>query len=93
MEKLIHIISQTLQKMHQNPATYTFSLKTLSQAHYKFFLKDCLYDTLYVQGMLNQIDESLNSDRLDVVNNFKIPLFKAVEILKERYVESNYVEK
>jgi hypothetical protein len=43
--------------------------------------------------MLNQIDESLNSGRLDVVNNFKIPLFKAVEILKERYVQSNYVQK
>jgi len=55
-EKVFHIIKQTLQKMHQNPQTYTFALQTLASNHYKFFAKDCLYDTLYMEGMLNVID-------------------------------------
>ena len=68
--------------MNSNPQLYTFSIQTLSQSQYKYFLKDCLYDILYTQGILNQVDESLNSDRIDIVNNFKVPLFKSVEILK-----------
>ena len=61
--------------MSQNPQTYTFALQTLSQNHYKFFVKDCLYDTLYMQGMLNEVDQSLNSDRINIVKTFKTPLF------------------
>jgi hypothetical protein len=52
-DKLIHIITQTLQKMLQNPQTYTYALNAMSQAHFKFFVKECMYETLYLQGMLN----------------------------------------
>lgn len=92
-EKLVHIIKQTLQKMHQNPQTYTFALQTLSQNQFKFFVKDCLYDTLYTQGMLNSMDESQFSERLDVVKSIKQPLFDSVSILKERFVQSDYVQR
>jgi len=43
--------------------------------------------------MLNQIDESLNSERINIVKSIKTPLFEAISILKERYLASNYVEK
>lgn len=55
-EKVIHIVQQTLLKMSTNPHIYTFSMHALSQAHYKYFVKDCLYDTLYLEGILNVVD-------------------------------------
>jgi len=92
-EKLFHIIKQTLQKMNQNPASYTFALQTLSQTHYKFFVKDCLYDKLYLQGILNHIDQSAIGDRTSIVCQLKYPMLDSVEVLKERYVQNKFGKK
>jgi len=56
--------------------------------HYKFFAKDCLYDTLYIEGMLNNVDQSLNSDRIDIVTSIKTPLFQTLTVLKNRYIQN-----
>lgn len=83
-EKLFHIIKQTLEKMSSNSGTYTFALQTLSQSHYKFFVKDCLYDNLYMNGILNHIDQSEGGtgtgcqERVNIVRQLKIPLFSSI---------------
>lgn len=79
--------------MNQNPASYTFVLQTLSQTHYKFLVKDCFHDRLYINGILNHIDQSVIMDRTSVLHNLKYPLFDSFEILRERFIQNNFVKK
>jgi hypothetical protein len=92
-EKLFHIIRQTLQKMDQNPQSYTFAIQTLSGNMYKFLVKDCLHDTLYTQAMLDVVDQSLNTDRTNILRHLKIPLLDSVSILREKFVSGGYLGK
>ena len=65
----------------------------MSQSHYKFVLVDCFYEVLYKQGLLNQVNEALHYDRVNLIKQFKLPLFNALKTLKEKYLESNYIRK
>ena len=79
--------------MEQNPQSYTFALQTLSGNMYKFFVKDCLHDKLYKDGILNIVDQSMNSDRTNILKSMKTPLFNSIKLLKDRYVENNILRK
>ena len=63
----------------------------MSQSHYKYVVHDCIYSVLYKEGLLNQVNEALHSDRINVVKQFKLPLFASLATLNDKYLESKYV--
>lgn len=43
--------------------------------------------------MLDLVDQSLNSDRTDILRNLKGPLFDSVQLLETRFRENKYLVK
>mmetsp|Transcript_3754 Transcript_3754/g.6405 ORF Transcript_3754/g.6405 Transcript_3754/m.6405 type:complete len:211 (-) Transcript_3754:676-1308(-) len=92
-QKLFHIVNQTIQKMEQNPQSYTFALQTLSQANYKYFVKDCLHDQLYLKGILEPLQGSLDQSRSHLISQVKLPLFDQILLLKQRFISNNFLKR